>query len=346
MKDKKKILYRSLFMIFLIGILLWLNHNVTFLDRQYKTMSGRLLKETITIKELKQALEEENKNNKQFQEIILWKQGTIEEIYNPTLKNKVTLPITIVYGSMEATTPMELIHGNYVFKRDKYGCVIDTETAYELFQDTNVVGNMIRCNEKEYQIRGIVKTERPVFLRQSIEEDKEEFAQLEFWFKKDLENKLQSAKLFLDQYGKGEYAVFIDGILYRTVVERFSTLPYWLISACMIVTARKFIVKRKQRFCFKNMIFIIFILIYILSIYYYIGNPFYIPAEWIPTKWSDFEFWTAKWEETIEQTEKIRYLVPNTKDVMLMDIFYKSLFGILSSIIMILESVRRMLKEV
>lgn len=347
MIEKKKMLYYGFFLALLIGTLLWLQHNVTFLIRQYQTTSGRLLKETITIKELKQAMDELNKkNNKVFREIVLWKQGEIEEIINPTFKKRIFVPTTVVYGSMEVTTPMELHGGNYVYKEDKNGCVIDSETAYELFQDTNVVGKKVTCGGKEYQIRGIVKTKRPVFLRQSIEHEEMEFNQLEFVFKKASDNNMQLAKLFLSQCGKGEQAVFLDGILYKTIAARFSTLPYWILSVCMFLWVVRNYKKIGKKGIWQTVFFMMLVLGYTVGIYVYIGNPFYMPSEWIPTKWSDFDFWTAKWKELKEQIETIRYLVPNTKDVMLMDMFYQCLFGIILSSILILENVRRIIKMV
>lgn len=347
MKEKKKYLYYGLFLVLLMGILLWLGNNATFLKRQYQTISGRLLKETITIKELKQAMKEQQENGKkEFGEIVLWKQGEIEEIVNPTLKNNILVPTIIAYGSMEVTTPMELYCGTYVYKEDKNGCVIDVNTANELFGNTNIIGKVIACGNKQYEIRGVVKTKRPIFLRQSMEDEKVKFNQLEFVFEEDLDNKIQAAKLFLIQYGKGEDAVYLDGILYGTIAQRFSTLPYFTLSACMFFLTIKNLMKKGRKGIYQSIFFMVIVLGYTAGLYYYIGNPFYMPSQWIPTKWSDFDFWTAKWKEIKEQIQIVRYLVPNTKDVMLMDIFYQSLFGILCSILLILENIRRIIKVV
>jgi hypothetical protein len=47
------------------------------------------------------------------------------------------------------------------------------------------------------------------------------------------------------------------------------------------------------------------------------GNPFYIPEKLIPSKFSDFDFWTKQYKEFQQQLNQMRYLVPNQKDILL-----------------------------
>ena len=56
-----------------------------------------------------------------------------------------------------------------IFEDDKEGCLIDKDTAYKLFGDTNIIGKKIKYKDRELIVRGIHKGTSSTILMQTLD---------------------------------------------------------------------------------------------------------------------------------------------------------------------------------
>lgn len=357
--DRKKIkqyIYQVIKILLFGVILIWLQKNVTFLNQHYKSVSMRLEKQEINrekIEEIEKDFKEAE--NETIKEIIPWKIEKNIVIENPILEHTQRVSKISVYGSMQATIPMELVAGNYVYYGDNNGCVIDETTAYQLFGTINIIENEVKIGEASYWIRGVVKAEQNVFLLQN-QDKKEMYDNLEIIFsEKNLENGMQLAESLLYQYNIGENAVLLDGVLYANIVKHYEAIPYWIIYILFIIIIIRFLIeylkqKKWNRTKKKNFMQMICIVLVSLSIIVTIGffmqiffeNPCYLPQQWIPTQWSDFDFWVKKYQDIKEHTTEIQYIMPNIKDVLLIKKLKECMIGIALSVLCLIHIIYKL----
>lgn len=357
--DRKKIkqyIYQVIKILLFGVILIWLQKNVTFLNQHYKSVSMRLEKQVINrekIEEIEKDFKEAE--NETIKEMIPWKIEKNIVIENPILEHTQRVSKISVYGSMQATIPMELVAGNYVYYGDNNGCVIDETTAYQLFGTINIIENEVKIGEASYWIRGVVKAEQNVFLLQN-QDKKEMYDNLEIIFsEKNLENGMQLAESLLYQYNIGENAVLLDGVLYANIVKHYEAIPYWIIYILFIIIIIRFLIEylkqkkwnRTKKKNFMQMICIVLVsLIIIITIGFFMQiffeNPCYLPQQWIPTQWSDFDFWVKKYQDIKEHTTEIQYIMPNIKDVLLIKKLKECMIGIVLSVLCLIHIIYKL----
>ncbi len=256
-------------------------------------------------------------------EVTAWCWIKEAEIKNKDFNRAQKVSVVVASGNMAFTVPMSLASGNYVYRQDKKGCVIDTKTAYLLFGTEFAVGNMVSYDNKEYMIRGVVRAEYPVLLIQGAG-NKQEYPNLELGYK-DKEMGENLTEEFLLENGMADYHVIIDGYFYGRIIYSLINLPLWIFFLFACYKTYKFffynsinIQKKGFYFLYGGILFLILVGFGFL-LYRITGNPIYIPDKLIPTKWSDFDYWTKQVQLIKSQILKIRYLTPNPKDVYLLD---------------------------
>ncbi len=292
------------------------------LKNLYSPVSVRFTGEGVTQKKLNEALMSESEQKEHaYTEVTAWKRIAAAEINNTDLRRSRTVSVILTGGNMAQTIPMALIQGNYVYPGDKKGCVIDKDTAYSLFGTEHVVSNVVMYNKKNYVVRGIVKTEAPVFLIQG-ENERIAYNNLEFIYT----NKERGEALtreFLVLNGLKDY-VLIDGYFFGHLIHSLLTLPVWifLLSAgyriFMYYRGLKGSFTRKTYLLYGSLL-ILALTGYGLLLYQFTGNSLYIPEKLVPTKWSDFDHWLEQYQILRDQIRQIRYLTPNPRDILLTD---------------------------
>lgn len=343
--------------VLLVFVLVVVQKNVMFLNEHYKTVSVRLEKDGITmerIQEINRSMAE--MEDTAIKEIVPWKVEKNSIVVNPILKKECRVASIGVYGSMQATIPMDLAAGNYVYKQDQNGCLIDKSTAYKLFGTIDIIGNEVRIEKKSYFIRGVVETQQMVLLFQS-KNKRDIFYNIEIVFsREDWEEGLQRVKSLLYQYNIGDDAVFLDGAIYANTIKHYEAIPYWILYITMVIMMvlyLKYYIRKRhskrvvmweqkkeiisKRNCFIVVFFIVVAIGLGIMLSYYFENPCYLPQQWTPTKWSDFDFWVKMAQDIKEEFIRIRYTMPNVKDVVLIQKLEESLFGIIIASILIIH---------
>lgn len=309
--------------ILLISILFtWYTLTRASFYREVYTGMGIRMKSSAGVKEddLLKALEQEEKDNPgQVPSVTAWltKGAKIE---NTFLNRKVKVMAVVTAGDMRHTVPSSLIEGNYVYREDYKGCIIDSATAYSLFGSLRVIGNQLSYNNKSYYIRGVVKASVPLVMIQGFRQS-QAYPNLEFHYKSNAMAEA-SASAFLQKYGLTGSYTGIDESFYGRALSSFLVLPIWLLYAFIsFFSFRLFIRNRRElkpvSFLGLAGIFLLTVLGFGSLLFQYGGSPFYLPEKIIPTKWSDFDYWINLGKTIKQQISDMDYLTPNPRDILL-----------------------------
>jgi hypothetical protein len=302
-----------------------------YVTEYYQSVSIRIKEGKVTKKAILRALENESvKGTKKIPSVTAWNRMEGENIENRGLSTSILVNVIEVYGDMKQAYPMELIEGSLLNTDDYQGCIIDEEVAYELYRTRNVIGNSITYENKQYNIRGIMKSMEPTFLIQ-ISNDDNAYSNLELVYK-DKENGEQLALDFIMQNDLASSYTIIEGCFYANILELLYQLPAWFLGFYMLWQIVKAIWKRRTLPIQVLILFVCLIVSWFL-LKWLMEFRIYIPERLIPTKWSNFSFWTKKYTSFRNQMKQIAYLTPVPKDMILFKYITRCIQSILITLV-------------
>lgn len=204
--------------------------------------------------------------------------------------------------------------GNALNQENRNGCIIDQETAIALFGSTDCAGSTVTFGENQYEICKVAPWRHRVML---IHPTKKDTVYTRVFVRPKKGESLQNAaSRFLMSYG-------LNGSL---VDDRWlSTLALaalLLLPAGLFVTFFKVAEERKKAARDNKRLYWLWQCAIVLGagiVLVLIYKNFSIPNDWLPDKWSNFEFWSEKIEKerenldfylmlpkTVPQTERIQ----------------------------------------
>lgn len=317
MKWNKRLKNKIICLTFM-GIILFLWQDgyrcALIMKEHYTSIGVRYTKEGVELSSLIKAREnEEEKESLNIPEMTAWNRLAQGELLNEVLNRSLAIPVFTVWGDMRQTAAMELLNGNYVWEEDKRGCLIDSVSAYELFGTINAVGNSVLYENKEYFIRGVIKTKsRALWIRNYQKNTK--FTNLELIYP-DIETGEMYGENFLFQNQLGESWILINSALYSKALYHFLLIPFWLLCILIILWWKN----RELKSIPQWLLFAVSSIVLLAVCFFAVGNPIYFPRQWIPVKWSDFDYWLRFIKDIKAEFLEIRYLTPSPKDVFLLD---------------------------
>jgi hypothetical protein len=308
---KTKILFLFLF---LIVFLLWGNsmYYGQYIEEHYQSVSIRMKTASVS----KKMLDTTTKNEQQtgeLKEASAWNRVENIMVQCDELNTKAILQLIEVFGNMEAVYPIDLVYGSIPTPDDYEGCLIDEKTAYTLFHTTDVIGNQLSCVDRRYYIRGIIRSSEPVCLLEVGDEEKS-YPNLELIFN-DRQNGSILAENFLRLLGIANQYVMIDGSLCADMLKQVCLLPAWLLGFCLIYDLF-LVLWRRRTIPIQVIVLLALILLLGFLLSWLIGSRIMLPPQLIPTKWSDFSFWSRKANEIKEWGNSLNYIMPNDKDIL------------------------------
>lgn len=219
--------------------------------------------------------------------ITAWDEQEPVTVQEEGLGKKETVKLVSIYGDMEAVIPGLFLSGGAPSKGDDAGCVIDKATAYGLFGTLDVTGSRVRCSNQEYRVRGVIRTSRRVMLVQTGAAEIL-FSNIELQFEDTSNERLMES--FINQNFSYPPAVRVNGYQMGSLAKEVSLMPAWFLMIGMIVRGFGIIKDWKINLALKitTGAILVFLLIWFAEF------RILIPDSYIPTKWLDFEFYTAK----------------------------------------------------
>lgn len=194
--------------------------------------------------------------------------------------------------------------GNCLGTEDEKGCLLDRETAEELFGFGNVIGQQILYGNRAYVIRGILEEEEHLMVIQTLETEEQVF--LAVTVKDRQRQPGEIVRILEGKYGISgdteEWALFY-GMAKAALLLFPLAVSLWLL--VWIYSRQKGAVRKGEklfwRCCFD---------ICLLGICVGAAMQIQIPQDMIPSTWSDFGFWSGLWKK---KTEALSFLMEMKK---------------------------------
>lgn len=259
---------------------------------------------------------------------------------NAKLSNKQYQRNSSATAVLVCNNPQLLFNGTAALApEDTRGCLIDEKTAYDLFGSTDVVGKQLEYQDRKLTVRGILKgidDERQMVVMQAdgdaqnldsitvqVPEGKEaETIVNELLMRHALEGKIMDLNLL-----KGITRIFI------------LLLPIFFAFGIMFTFLRY--AKEEKGQGISAYIWWGALIVMLIMTIWGVTRFITIPKEMIPTKWSDFDFWTNLWKK---KEEAFLFLIQSAKHQPQIDMilaFFHSVFFSMLSIILYFMSFRK-----
>ena len=284
-----------------------------YIKEHYQSVSIRMKEDRISVERFMTALKyEEYKNPKNIPHISAWNRLEDQTITNEELGIPYKTQLIEVYGDINQVYPMRLTQGNLLTQEDYEGCMIDQVVAYKLFGTVDSVGNIITYRNKQYYIRGIIKSPEPIFFIQ-INDKKHTYSNLELVYE-DKENGQELANAFMTQNNLADSYTLLDGPFYGGILDRLYRVPGWFLGFYMLYQILK-VIWRRRTLPLQAFVLLLGFLAVWMVLKWLLEFQIHIPERLIPTKWSDFSFWIEKYKEFRIQMGQMAYLTPTVKDI-------------------------------
>jgi len=205
------------------------------------------------------------------------------ELRNKNLERTTRADAIVICGS-----PALLLESSgYLDIDDKKGCLISSDTAFELFGSTDIIGKSIEYSEREFIIRGILKDGKDTIIHQA---DSKTEAVMDAAAVHIPENKTAESimQVFRERYGMKGNEVAIDTFS-RSAKTAAMALP--LLMGCCVCFPLLKSAYRQKNYPFLCGICLLGAILYMTLFLWICEFMLEIPADIVPTKWSDFDFW-------------------------------------------------------
>lgn len=170
-------------------------------------------------------------------------------------------------------------------------CLISSSLAYELFGDTNVEGLSIKYQEASYEIVGVIDHKEKLFVYEPLKENIVSLHRVAFDISGENSVKMQEESLQM-KYGNGNV---IDYTLIMFTLESF-LLGIPVLMAILLLklvwNEARGSGARIERYIWFGVFFIVGVIVLFCCL-----KQIQIPADMIPERWSNFEFWTDYMKE-------------------------------------------------
>lgn len=283
--------------------------------RSYQQVSIRFEKQGVTLKNWKEIQWLDTINQTVEKPLVtLWKISKDQSVEAESIKKKADMEVTIFYGNITSAVKAGILQGNFLLNEDKQGCMIDEKGAYSLFGSLDVLGKKVQWQNGAYVIRGIVEGTTGALYVQGHEEQLI-FQNIELKLKNE-KNGTEQAITYLTEKGLPAPEGIIDGYFMSEIAQAFCYLPAWILFFTIAVRLLKEVWHLRRRpvlFCIGSIFVIVSIILLQLAIDFHIS----FPEQFIPTKWSDFSFWSSQIQQIKENVHLLNLLTPRENDVVM-----------------------------
>lgn len=209
-------------------------------------------------------------------------------------------------GEVDVACPVEYTFGRAPSKQETETCAVSTGVAWELWGGENVVGLEFTVEGKSYTVVGVFSGEQPVILRP----DTGDFTAAEFQNIPRGEDSYRLAESLCLTCGLG----YPDEILWGSGFAGWVSFLPWL---CLVTAGLRLLltsmrgVNKLPEF-WRDILRMAFPFLVVLGLLTLLRA---LPPWLIPTRWSDFDFWSRLMETLTARCEDALSLTPMLRDV-------------------------------
>lgn len=358
MNMKRKLLY-LLLSLAVLTIWGYGNYYGQYAKSNFSSVSVRMQEASITKQDILTALvNEEIKGTKDIPEVTAWKQLEDLSFEYPELATTASLSVIEFWGDMTQIMPIKLVIGSIMTSEDDTGCIIDENAAYRLFRTREAVGRVLTYQSQSYCIRGVIQAKEEVVIL-PITVDENHYSNLELVYD-NKESGKQYVLDFMQLNGLGEDYAIVEGCYYAKLIQMSSILPLWVLGIFLLYKlfseGRKMrmgslqkqtqkledikiqkeslmIYLKRKRLLDKIVFSIIFTFTVFLLLRLMTEFMIVLPERCIPTRWSDFSFYTKRFNEFREQLLTMKYISPVTKNILMFQAIKRcAIFNLIASV--------------
>lgn len=278
------------------AVALWLFASRMATDGSEQGYVSVRFKEGISAPDVKEAL----LNMTDPPQPTLWKQQNDVMATGVNASESVKVTLVTVYGDMFMALPIDTLNGSAEGGAQK-NCVIDSKTAYKLFGSKNALGNTVEVGGEKYAISGIAHMKGEVIAVQS-QEKAEGFTGMEI----AQSGGGLSAQDFVFAAGLPQPSAIIDRSLNAWFLGLVPSVAA-LIAAMAAPVALYFKARQKWYWLAAAAL--------ALALAALIISNVQIPEDFIPSKWSNFEFWAGLAEKTSQSLKQAELTPPSLTDI-------------------------------
>ena len=307
----KHIIPFGLVIITIMCFILSINYTLN-LKKEKHTINIYFDDENMSLSNIKSIREEEEKKENPVI-FTAWKQESKQSIENEELNRSIEVTSILVNGDSSL-----IVNGTILFEDDKEGCLIDKDTAYKLFGDTNIIGKKIKYKDRELIVRGIHKGTSSTILMQTLDNYEGNINGITLYKGKDT-----NIKNFITSYGSSDNTV--DNKIYYNFSKFCVLVLPAIILICIEFKLFKKVLQAKNKYILKSLYIILILTLLIIFIK--------IPLEMLPNEWSDFKFWGELYKIYIKKIKYFLYMKKYNIDIFMIEYTSKVvLFSLISLI--------------
>ena len=213
-----------------------------------------------------------------------------------------------------------LMYGSNALSFRKNGCYLDTATVRVLFGTDKVAGQTVRSGDQSWQVLGVFDSLQKEML--CVAEEK---------------MLLDRILLLSSDYGRGrdelEQLLLRNGlggdVVDFTVVTALVQDLLLIVPLLLLARAAKWLIKDLPGTGLRLAATVVFGL---AGLWYLIGN-LHIPPDLIPTRWSDFSFWSTTW---MQQRQNFLLILKSAAGEASLDLLWHAMCAVLENLLAVL----------
>lgn len=233
--------------------------------------------------------------------------------------------VTEVAGDIQLVMGGRLLAGNWPAPDDKRGCAVSRAAADALWGDPAPLGCAMEWAGEQYFVRAVYEGEG-VVVQASEEDGERRYSSLELLFP-EAGNGREAAGRFLSENGFPEARAILDGPFLSQCLSWLVLLPAWVLVSTVAIRWLKLVLRTRKRALLCLMVSAAGALA-LAAMLWAAQFQLFLPERWIPSRWSDFSFWTKLAREIGEQIRQAAELVPNGKDLAVRGGLMQCLIGV------------------
>lgn len=224
-------------------------------------------------------------------EVTLWQTYPEQEIMASD-KKKIKADIVAAFGDCGDIVSSMMTAGAYPARSDASGCAVSTGLAFSLWGSTNVIGVPVKAEGKQFYVRGIFEEEEPRLFLQAQADSEEPLSNMQLTFTGPGAG--ERAGQYLSSAGFPEGRI-LDLTLFAWVLGMILRLPAIILAIGILGR----VTRHGKRLCRYPLLLAVYFLIAfgILAVLWFCMDLPEFPSEFVPTMWSDFEFWGNLFQE-------------------------------------------------
>ena len=297
-----RIPYIRLMLLILIGCILGLGIRFYGNLKTFSGTAGFYYKEdTITREQVQDFWNEASpETQREVRDIVLFRSKSGEAMSNLNLNRTIKGEVIEVAGNMNLIMPGSLMMGSFVSDIDDRGCVISRKTAEKLFSSYEVLGDVVRMENKNYYIRGILDVNYELCMVQGVRAATYPNIRVDAPRLPLSVMEQQLAGILPAEYDK-----ISEGDLYRGIGGILFWIPGWVLLYFIIGYCRKglkILAAKEWNHVWQSRA--LEVLKWVLAFAGSCGILFaslHFSDDYIPSAWSEFSFWIelfeSKWGE-------------------------------------------------